>query len=84
MQKHKLVFEQRGISFITMVSATFLFKIGKHVSSARDFEWLNLWNNIKCLNFLSIYSYVEVNWKVTWPKTRNKLDTTFMIQKRNH
>ena len=37
---------------------------------------LNLCNNVKCLNFLSIYIYVEVNWKVTWPKIRNKLDTT--------
>ena len=37
---------------------------------------LNLCSNMKCLNFLSIYSYVEVNWKVTWPKIRNKLDTT--------
>lgn len=31
---------------------------------------------MKCLNFLSIYNYVEVNWKVTWPKIRKKLDTT--------
>ena len=37
---------------------------------------LNLCSNMKCLNFLSIYSYVEVNWKVTWPKIRNKLDIT--------
>lgn len=39
-------------------------------------EWLNLWNNMKCLNFLSVYTYVEVHWKVTWTKIRNKLDTT--------
>lgn len=39
-------------------------------------EWLNLCNNMKCLNFLSVYTYVEVHWKVTWTKIRNKLDTT--------
>ena len=41
MQKHKLVFEQRGISFITMVSATFLFNIGKNQEIFKQITLLN-------------------------------------------